>query len=66
MAFRKRSLSKPSSSRASNNMRLNAKGATAKIENYVYFESNHESKLNNSIKFVYKVLKKNPKIHFVN
>ena len=43
MAFRKRSLSRPSSSRASNKMRLNAKGGTAEIESWVDFASNHES-----------------------
>ena len=53
MAFRKRSLSRPSSSRASNKIRLNAKGATAEIESWIDFASNHESKLNNSIKFLY-------------
>ena len=43
MAFRKRSLSRPESSRASDKMRLNAKGATAEIGSWVHFASNHES-----------------------
>ena len=38
MAFRKRPLS-----RAFNKMRLSAKGATAEIESWVYFASNHQS-----------------------
>ena len=43
MSFRKRSLSRPSSSRASNKMRLNAKGGTAEIESWIDFASNHQS-----------------------
>ena len=38
MAFRNRSLS-----RVSNKMRLNSKGATAEIESWVDFTSNHQS-----------------------
>ena len=43
MAFKKKSLSRPCSSRTSNKMRLNAKGGTAEIESWVDFASNHQS-----------------------
>ena len=43
MAFRKRSIIRPSSSRTSSKMRLNAKGGTTEIESWVDFASNHES-----------------------
>ena len=42
MAFRKRSLSRPSS-RAFSKMKLNVKGGTAEIEPWVDFASNHQS-----------------------
>ena len=43
MASRKRSLSRPSSSRASNKIRLNAKWAIAEIKSLIDFASNRES-----------------------
>ena len=43
MAYRKRSQSRPSSSRASNKMRLNAKRGTVEINSWVDFAPNHQS-----------------------
>ena len=43
MSLRKRSLSKPSSGRASNKMRLNNNGGIVEIKSWVDFASNHNS-----------------------
>ena len=53
MAFRKRSVIRPSSSRASNKMRLNAKGGTAEIESWVSLHQITKAISNNSIRFLY-------------